>query len=108
VTKLQLGIASKTNADDIPTAYLNAFLHEDKLQVMRMPKYLADLISKVDPKTQKYLQPDGSLLNEVLRALYGFPESAKLWNEQSKVDTSTVQLNHVYSEKLLVIINRAL
>ena len=40
VAKLQLGIASKTNADvetfDMPTAYLNAFLHEDKLQVMRI------------------------------------------------------------------------
>ena len=85
VAKLQLGIASKANAEvetfDIPTAYLNAFLHEDKLQVMRMPKYLADLIIKVDPKAKEYLQPDGSLLVEVLRALYGFPESAKLWNE---------------------------
>jgi hypothetical protein len=53
VAKLQVGIAYKANADvetfDIPTAYLNAFLHEDKLQVMRMPKYLADLIIKVDP-----------------------------------------------------------
>jgi hypothetical protein len=62
----------------IPTAYLNAFLHEDKLQVMRMPKYLADLIIKVDPKAKKYLQLDGSLLVEVLRALYGYPESATL------------------------------
>ena len=58
-----------------------AFLHDDKLQVVRMPKYLADLIIKVDPEAREYLQPDGSLLVEVLRALYGFPESAKLWNE---------------------------
>ncbi len=49
-----MAIFDAPNADvetfDIPTAYLNAFLHEDKLQVMRMPKYLADLIIKVDPK----------------------------------------------------------
>ena len=58
----------------------NAFLHEDKLQMMRMPKYLADLIIKADSKAEELLQPDGSLLVEVLisRALYRFPESAKL------------------------------
>jgi len=45
---------------------------------MRMPKYRADLIIKIDPNAKKYLQSDGSLLVEVLRALYGFPESTKL------------------------------
>ena len=60
---------------DIPTAYLNAFLHEDKLQVMRMSKYLAaKLILK--------LKSTCNLVDHyLLRYCEHYTDSAKLWNE---------------------------
>jgi hypothetical protein len=75
---MQLGIASYHNAEvkvfDIPVAYLNAYL-------MRIPVYVAKMILQIDPTAQQFVQSDGTLLVKVLRALNGFPESAKLWNE---------------------------
>ena len=74
---MQLGIAFYHDAEvevfDIPVAYLNAYLKPDKIQV-----YIAKMIVQVDPTARHFVQSDGTLLVEVLRALYGFPESAKL------------------------------
>ena len=39
------------------------------------------MILQVDPTARQFVQSDGTLLVEVLRALYSSPESAKLWNE---------------------------
>ena len=79
------GIASYHDAEvevfDIPVAYLYAYLKPIKRQVMRIPVYIAKMILQVDPTARQFVQSDGTLLVEVLRALYGFPESAKLWNE---------------------------
>ena len=73
VAKIQLGLASYHDAEveefHIPVAYLNAYLKPDKRQVMR--------IVQVDPTARQFVQSDGTLLVEVLRALYGFPESVK-------------------------------
>ena len=66
---------------DTPTAYLHAELQKGKYHVMRMDKVLAAICCKVDPQARKFLQKDGTLLVEVQRALYGLPESAKLWYE---------------------------
>ena len=85
VAMMQLGQASyeKANVEvfDIPSAYLNAHLAPNKRQLMRFNKSIAEIICKVDPSAKAYIQKDGTLLVEVLRALYGFPESAKLWHE---------------------------
>jgi hypothetical protein len=85
VAMLQLGIASKERANievfDIPCAYLNASLKPDRQQLMRFPKQIADLLVEVDSEAKKFQQPDGTILVQVLRALYGFPESARLWYE---------------------------
>ncbi len=78
---MQLGIASYHDAQVEVFAYLNAYLKPDKRQVMRIPVYIAKMIVQVDPAARQLVQSDGTLLVEVLRALYGFPESAKLWNE---------------------------
>ena len=85
VAMMQLGVASfeKANVEtfDIPCAYLNASLKPDRQQLMRFPKDLAEILVETDPEARRYLQPDGTILVQVQRALYGFPESAKLWNE---------------------------
>ena len=48
---------------------------------MRIPLYIAKMILQVDRTARQFIQSDDTLLVEVLRAIYGFPESAKLWNE---------------------------
>jgi len=85
VANIQLALASFTKAKvetlDIPMAYINAMLKEGRRQVMRIPKHIVNLMLEIDPSKRQYLQQDGTMLVEVIRALYGFPESAKLWNE---------------------------
>jgi len=85
VAMLQLASAIKERGNvetfDIPCAYLNAKLHKDKQQIMRFGKDIADLLVKVDPEAKRFRQTDGTILVQVQRALYGFPESAKLWYE---------------------------
>ena len=89
---MQLGLASYHDAEvevfDIPVAYLNVYLKPDKSQGMRIPVYIAKMILQVDPAARQFVQIDGTMLVEVLRALYGFPERAKLWNEYLQLDTS--------------------
>ena len=85
VAMMQLGQASYEKASvevfDIPSAYLNAHLEPNKRQLMRFNKSIASIVCQVDPTAKQFLQKDGTILVEVLRALYGFPESAKLWNQ---------------------------
>jgi len=85
VAMMQLGVASFEKAMvetfDIPCAYLNASLKPDRKQLMRFNKDLSEILVEIDPEAKKYLQPDGTILVQVEKALYGFPESAKLWNE---------------------------
>ena len=85
VAMMQLGVASFERAMvetfDIPCAYLNASLKPDRRQLMRFNKDLAAILVEIDPEAKKYLRSDGTILVQVERALYGFPESAKLWNE---------------------------
>ena len=84
VAKMQLGLASFTKASievfDIPTAYLNAQLEVDKRHLMKFPRYLAILLVQADPTAKDFMQQDGTILVEIVRALYGLPESAKRWN----------------------------
>lgn len=86
VAMLQLGSAASQNGNvevfDIPCAYLNAVLDKDKQQMMRIPKDIADLLVEVDPEAKKFRAEDGTTsLVQILRALYGYPESARLWYE---------------------------
>ena len=85
VAKMQLGLASFAKAEievfDIPTAYLNAQLDVDKRHLMKFPRYLSQLLVQADPAAQEFVQQDGTILVEIVRALYGLPESAKRWNQ---------------------------
>ena len=66
---------------DVPTAYLHALIPSGRKHCMRISKLIAKYVLQVDPGAEPYLQPDGSLLVELQRALYGLPESGKLWHE---------------------------
>ena len=66
---------------DVPGAYLNASLQPGRFHMMRIAKGIAKLLVQVDPRAREYQQPDGSVLVEIRRSLYGLPEAAKLWND---------------------------
>jgi hypothetical protein len=66
---------------DVPTAYLNAPIPEGKRHCMKISKIISRYVVEVDAKAREYLQPDGTLLVELQRALYGLPESGKLWHD---------------------------
>ncbi len=69
---------------DVPSAYLNTPLPKGKKHVMRIKPSIAKYFVIADPSAKRYLQPDGSLLVQLERALYGLPESGKLWHELLK------------------------
>jgi hypothetical protein len=47
---------------------------------MKFPRYLAQLLVLVDSTAKYLIQQDGTILVEIVRALYGLFESAKRWN----------------------------
>ena len=61
---------------DVPSAqYLYTSLPKWKKHLMR--KYFV----RADNSAKEFLQVDGSLLVQLEKALYGLPESGKLWHE---------------------------
>jgi len=65
---------------DVPSAYLKAPLEEGKRHCMRINKTVAQILLEVDPNARRYVQSDGTILVELLQALYGLPEAGKLWH----------------------------
>ena len=68
---------------DIAGAYLNAQMTSRVVHMIidpLMSKYLCEL----DPSYTDYLRHDGTIVVQLLRALYGCIESAKLWYEHLK------------------------
>ena len=68
-------------SSDVPSAYLNAPLKKGYKHVMKIGKTLSKYVCLADPSAIPYLQSDGTLLVQLERALYGLPESGKLWHE---------------------------
>ena len=64
---------------DVPGAYLNAALQPGRFHLMSIDKGIAKLLMQVDPRSREFVQPDGSILVEIRRSLYGLPEASKLW-----------------------------
>jgi hypothetical protein len=64
---------------DVPSAYLNASLQPGRFHMMAIDKHIAKLLIRVDPRAREFIQPDGSILVEIRRSLYGLPEASKLW-----------------------------
>jgi hypothetical protein len=71
----------RVESADVPTAYLNAPIPAGKRHCMKISKLISKYVCDVDERARSYLQPDGTLLVELQRALYGLPESGKLWHE---------------------------
>ena len=70
---------------DVGTAYLNASMptdDPDKVIHMRIEGRIAEVITKVDPTFAKFINPDGSMIVRLVKALYGCIQSAKLWHTE--------------------------
>lgn len=88
-----INIAAKENRKaftmDIPGAYLNAKL-KDK-HMVKFPRDLAAEYIKLYPQYVSFLQPDGSLIMLIEKALYGLVESSALWYEEIKTFLKELQ-----------------
>ena len=62
---------------DFPGAFLKAFL--TRIQNVMLGRDAAQALLKVHPEYKKFLRKDGTMVVKVVRALYGLPESGKLW-----------------------------
>ena len=62
---------------DIAGAYLNSAL--EHFYYTRISKAIVDLLVSAYPELETYRQPDGSILFEVRKALYGLPDSGARW-----------------------------
>jgi hypothetical protein len=82
-TQLAMAVKEKmqTEGFDVPCAYLNSNLKSGKFHKMKIGKVIAQFLVQVDPKAKEFVQPDGSILVEIRKSLYGLPEAAQLWNE---------------------------
>ena len=65
---------------DIGGAYLNAFLVDGDIIFMILSKQLTTILVKLHPELKRYVDPfTGTMLVQILKALYGLVQSAALW-----------------------------
>ena len=65
---------------DFPGAYLNSFLPDDHPTVyMRLDKTLAKVACEIDSRYKHFVRDDGSIIVQLLKALYGCIQSSKVW-----------------------------
>ena len=69
-------------ATDIGGAFLNANMADTGVTVhMRLRKELASILCAMDATYHDYVEPSGSVVVRLRRALYGCVEAAKLWHD---------------------------
>ena len=63
---------------DIAGAYLNADI-SDKGILMELDETVSAILLSLDPSYKEFLRPNGTIVVELQKALYGCVESGKLW-----------------------------
>jgi hypothetical protein len=73
---------------DFPGAFLNSVMptEGDHQVVMRLNKFLTNVLVAIDPSYQKYVRKDGTCVVRLKKALYGCIESARLWYDKISSD----------------------
>ena len=64
---------------DVPGAFLQAMMSDDKLVLLKMKGRIAEMMCEVNPEYEKNLRKDNGktvLYHKVVRAIYGCIESA--------------------------------
>ena len=70
---------------DIGGAFLNAHMPATGVKVhMRLDKVMTQLLLKIDPSYESFLEQTGTVVVELDKALYGCVEAASLWYEDLK------------------------
>jgi Reverse transcriptase (RNA-dependent DNA polymerase) len=70
---------------DIGGAFLNAKMPDTGIKVhMRLDSMMTELLLKIDPSYAVYLEPRGTVVVELDKALYGCVEAAALWYDDLK------------------------
>lgn len=79
--QLTLAVKNKMNiaSIDFQAAYLNAEATTGQKHVMKLNKYESSIICKLQDNLREYIQPDGTMLVQLEKTLYGLPESGKKW-----------------------------
>jgi hypothetical protein len=68
----------KVGCVDIGSAFLNSDMSGDYV-LMYLEPALADILCKMDPSYKKFLNPDGTIVVQLTKALYGCLRSSALW-----------------------------
>lgn len=84
------GIAAKegrfVGSLDVPTAYIHASQpddgNEEDIIFIKLNSHEAAILVEIHPEYKQYLLPDGGMIVQLLKALYGLLDSAKLWNDE--------------------------
>jgi hypothetical protein len=80
---------------DIENAYLHAGMN--KAIFMILSAQMVQYMKEIDPSIVDYIQEDGTVIVQLIKALYGLQESAKLWYQE--VSTKLVQMGFKASAK---------
>ena len=83
-TLMVVALAAKEQREvavvDIAGAYLNAAI-KNKQIFMKLDAIQSKLLVRLEPSYKEYVDTDGTITVQLLKALYGCIESAKLWYE---------------------------
>ena len=91
---------------DIPGAYLHANMPEDCEVLMRLNKYLSNVIVQLDDKYSIYMNDDGSIIVKLDKALYGCVQSSKLWYDQ--LCEALLTMRYVRNDYYKCVFNRTM
>jgi hypothetical protein len=64
---------------DVGNAYLNASMPDDQVVHMKLDRVCSDILIKIEPRYRDYQEEDGTMVVQLMKALYGCVQSAKLW-----------------------------
>lgn len=78
---------------DFPAAFLNGVLKNP--QVMKLERALTKEVVEMYPQYSKFVQKDGTMLLNVIGALYGLPEAGNIW--LNKITTSLKKIGYQQS-----------
>ena len=79
-------------------------LDGDHAVLMRLNKYLTNILVSIDKSYQKYVNEKGTVVVKLKKALYGCVESAKLWYD--KISSDLTQLGYKVNPLDICVFNR--
>jgi hypothetical protein len=91
---------------DFPGAFLNSDMpvDGDHAVLMRLNKYLTNILVSIDESYQKYVNEKGTVVVKLKKALYGCVESAKLWYD--KISSDLTKLGYKVNPSDICVFNR--